>query len=324
VAPSGAGSLPYVAPTYPTADGNLTDDILDRLGLDADAVALSRRVDGEWRDVTIGEFHREVTALAKGLNSLLVAAGIDLPRSSLVFALRTVLVSLAVGLLAIILLGMWLNHAITRSISGEYSVEEHQKAQELFADEPGVVSAYHDWMGEITILLAPSSNPARDYAELVEEMDSYFAGRKDARAVIVIDDIAMKLIGDASARTGGLHLIGKLGEVDGLREAQISLSEDRGVFRIDVTGEGGDKELGVIDLYEDVRRACVDAGCGPDVITYVSVWGSPRGYIKDSTPCDCADGGSHRGTGMRHELLVYERYADRHEISKVTLSPGRV
>ena len=68
-----AGSLPYVAQTYPTADGNLTDDVLDRLALDADAVALARRVDGEWQDVTIGEFHREVTDLAKGL----VASGVE-------------------------------------------------------------------------------------------------------------------------------------------------------------------------------------------------------------------------------------------------------
>ncbi len=67
------GSLPYVAQTYPTADGNLTDDVLDRLALDADAVALARRVDGEWQDVTIGEFHREVTDLAKGL----VASGVE-------------------------------------------------------------------------------------------------------------------------------------------------------------------------------------------------------------------------------------------------------
>jgi long-chain acyl-CoA synthetase len=62
-----------VAQTYPTADGNLTDDVLDRLALDADAVALARRVDGEWRDVTIGEFHREVTAFAKGL----MASGVE-------------------------------------------------------------------------------------------------------------------------------------------------------------------------------------------------------------------------------------------------------
>ena len=69
------GSLPYVAQTYPTADGNLTDDVLDRLALDADAVALARRVGGEWRDVTIGEFHREVTALAKGLMASGVVPG---------------------------------------------------------------------------------------------------------------------------------------------------------------------------------------------------------------------------------------------------------
>ncbi len=71
------GSLPLVAQnamaeTYPTAVGNLTDDVLDRLALDADAVALSRRVRGEWNDVTIGEFHGEVTALAKGL----IASGV--------------------------------------------------------------------------------------------------------------------------------------------------------------------------------------------------------------------------------------------------------
>ncbi len=62
-----------MALTYPTADGNLADDVLDRLALDADAVALARRVDGEWRDVTIGEFHREVTAFAKGL----MASGVE-------------------------------------------------------------------------------------------------------------------------------------------------------------------------------------------------------------------------------------------------------
>ncbi|MGH3459633.1 AMP-dependent synthetase/ligase [Aeromicrobium sp.] len=62
-----------MAQTYPTADGNLTDDVLERLALDAEAVALSRRVDDEWHDVTIGEFHDEVTALAKGL----MAAGVQ-------------------------------------------------------------------------------------------------------------------------------------------------------------------------------------------------------------------------------------------------------
>jgi long-chain acyl-CoA synthetase len=72
------GSLPLVAQkamaeTYPNADGNLADDVLDRLALDADAVALARRVDGEWQDVTIGEFHREITDLAKGL----MASGVE-------------------------------------------------------------------------------------------------------------------------------------------------------------------------------------------------------------------------------------------------------
>ena len=62
-----------MAQTYRTADGNLTDDVLDRLALDADAVALARRVNGEWQDVTIGEFHREVTDLAKGL----MASGVE-------------------------------------------------------------------------------------------------------------------------------------------------------------------------------------------------------------------------------------------------------
>ena len=62
-----------MAQTYRTADGNLTDDVLDRLALDADAVALARRVNGEWQNVTIGEFHREVTDLAKGL----MASGVE-------------------------------------------------------------------------------------------------------------------------------------------------------------------------------------------------------------------------------------------------------
>ena len=64
-----------MAQKYPSADGNLTDDVLDRLALDPDAVALARRVDGSWSDVTIGEFHREVTALAKGLMASGVAPG---------------------------------------------------------------------------------------------------------------------------------------------------------------------------------------------------------------------------------------------------------
>jgi long-chain acyl-CoA synthetase len=64
-----------VAQTFPTADGNLTDDVLDRLAIDPEAIALARRVDGAWQDVTIGEFHREVTDFAKGLMALGVEPG---------------------------------------------------------------------------------------------------------------------------------------------------------------------------------------------------------------------------------------------------------
>lgn len=53
--------------------GNLTDDVRDRLALDADAVAFARNVEGEWQDVTIGSFHRQVLDVAKGL----IAAGIN-------------------------------------------------------------------------------------------------------------------------------------------------------------------------------------------------------------------------------------------------------
>ncbi|WP_246161761.1 AMP-dependent synthetase/ligase [Aeromicrobium ginsengisoli] len=53
--------------------GNLSDDILDRLPEHADDVALARMVDGEWRDVTLGDFHRTVLAVAKGL----IAAGVE-------------------------------------------------------------------------------------------------------------------------------------------------------------------------------------------------------------------------------------------------------
>ncbi len=62
-----------MAQTHPTADGNLTDDVLDRLALDSGAVALARRGDEGWQDVTIGTFHQEVTSVAKGL----VAAGVQ-------------------------------------------------------------------------------------------------------------------------------------------------------------------------------------------------------------------------------------------------------
>jgi long-chain acyl-CoA synthetase len=72
---SGAGcesSLPYVTQPSKPSWGNLSDDILDRLSAHADDAALAR-LDGEtWVDVTLGEFHRDVVAVAKGL----VAAGV--------------------------------------------------------------------------------------------------------------------------------------------------------------------------------------------------------------------------------------------------------
>lgn len=53
--------------------GNLSDDILDRLPGHADDVALARMVGGKWHDVTLGDFHRNVLAVAKGL----IAAGVS-------------------------------------------------------------------------------------------------------------------------------------------------------------------------------------------------------------------------------------------------------
>ncbi|RQN03198.1 long-chain fatty acid--CoA ligase [Aeromicrobium camelliae] len=53
--------------------GNLSLDLLDRLRTAPDAVALRRRVDGAWQDVTVREFHGQVVAAAKGL----VAEGVD-------------------------------------------------------------------------------------------------------------------------------------------------------------------------------------------------------------------------------------------------------
>ncbi len=55
--------------------GNLSLDILDRLSEHHDAVALGRQVDGYWQDVTLGAFHGQVVALAKGLLAAGVATG---------------------------------------------------------------------------------------------------------------------------------------------------------------------------------------------------------------------------------------------------------
>ena len=53
--------------------GNLTDDVRDRLTVNADAIAFARNFEGTWRDVTIGEFHQQVIDVAKGL----IAAGVN-------------------------------------------------------------------------------------------------------------------------------------------------------------------------------------------------------------------------------------------------------
>ncbi len=53
--------------------GNLSLDILDRLAEHRDDVALARQVDGDWQDVTLGEFHAQIVGLARGL----IAAGIE-------------------------------------------------------------------------------------------------------------------------------------------------------------------------------------------------------------------------------------------------------
>ncbi|MET0930716.1 MAG: AMP-dependent synthetase/ligase [Aeromicrobium sp.] len=55
--------------------GNLSEDILDRLPTHADDAALARLEGDSWVDVTLGEFHRDVTAVAKGLLASGVAAG---------------------------------------------------------------------------------------------------------------------------------------------------------------------------------------------------------------------------------------------------------
>jgi long-chain acyl-CoA synthetase len=61
---------------HPTpALGNLSDDILDRLPAHADEIALARSDGDSWIDVTLGEFHRDVLAVAKGLLGAGVRSG---------------------------------------------------------------------------------------------------------------------------------------------------------------------------------------------------------------------------------------------------------
>ena len=65
----------YSTPTLVEIPGsaNLTDIVFKRAAEAPDTVALRRKVGRGWRDVTAGEFHRDVVATAKGL----VAAGIE-------------------------------------------------------------------------------------------------------------------------------------------------------------------------------------------------------------------------------------------------------
>ncbi len=72
---AGASSLPYVTKPQPADHGNLSQDILDRLPDHADDVALARMDGDTWVDVTLGDFHREVVAVAKGLVAAGVSAG---------------------------------------------------------------------------------------------------------------------------------------------------------------------------------------------------------------------------------------------------------
>ncbi|MBA4609948.1 long-chain fatty acid--CoA ligase [Aeromicrobium sp. Marseille-Q0843] len=59
----------------PRAWGTLSLDVLDRLDAHRDRVALRRVVGGAWADVTLGQFHDEATAAAKGLLAGGVAHG---------------------------------------------------------------------------------------------------------------------------------------------------------------------------------------------------------------------------------------------------------
>jgi long-chain acyl-CoA synthetase len=68
--------LEYSVPPLVQAPGrgSITDDIVQNADEHPDDPALSRRVDGEWQDVTAAEFLAEVRAVARGL----IAVGVDL------------------------------------------------------------------------------------------------------------------------------------------------------------------------------------------------------------------------------------------------------
>src|SRR5829696_1835909 len=65
-----------VPAAYTVPDGaNLTDAVWENADAHPDHVVFSRRVDGEWGDITASTFRDEVAALAKGLMSAGVQAG---------------------------------------------------------------------------------------------------------------------------------------------------------------------------------------------------------------------------------------------------------
>ena len=68
-------SLPCVTNSSLPDPGHLSLDVLDRLEAHRDDIALSRKIDGQWQDVTLGEFHQQVVSVAKGLIGSGVRAG---------------------------------------------------------------------------------------------------------------------------------------------------------------------------------------------------------------------------------------------------------
>ena len=75
-----AGSLTYVT------HGSLTDDVVERFEREPDSVALAlwSAEDGEWRDMSVREFHAAITDIAKGF----LAAGVQ-PGDRVVLRSRT-------------------------------------------------------------------------------------------------------------------------------------------------------------------------------------------------------------------------------------------
>ncbi|GAA1874080.1 hypothetical protein [Myceligenerans crystallogenes] len=234
---------------------------------------------------------------------------------------RNCLIWVAVVLVVLILLGTWFAHELSRAFSGQWVADEAAKAQEHFGDDPAVVGVDHDSQSDVTIELAPSTDPAREYAGLAADVESYFDGFNDARGVIRIDGMEMELIEDDDARSAGLRLMGELSHVDGIDEATISLTPERNIFGLDVFATQG-RDGSIIDLYHEVRQACLDVGSDALVVVSVAGSGGPGGYIND-THWNTSEGGG-RGTGLAQELSVYGRYARQFDVTSVAIEPGAV